>query len=397
MMSEKSGKYDVLMVVAGAKGAVGSTLAVASALARHKPGLVWDKLTTRNKFSWLGRFAFCGWDTSISELPKELLKHGVVPEKLWKPHIDVLSEAVILSAPPGNMSFGSQVERLKNDLDTFRSRFPNSIPVLINLLPAGVQKDLGHCEGYEQLCAEADPESLPDLTYAAAAVLSGIPVVNFTPNIIEVPAFIHMAEAQGVPICGRDGKTGQTYFKVVLASALKARALKVDGWYSLNILGNADGLNLMDPERACGKLSNKTDLLNDILGYRVGDRYGTSSHKVRIDYYPPRGDSKEAWDVIDIEGLFGLPMSIRIDLQGRDSILAAPLVMDLARWMVALKTAGRKGTVPELGFFFKKPVGENPPLTFEDQLDALNRIENQCKQSGRFPQDSNEQGNGEKT
>ena len=216
---------------------------------------------------------------------------------------------------------------------------------------------------------------LPDLAYVAAALDSGIPVVNFTPNTVELPVLLDLAQRAALPIAGRDGKTGQTYFKVVLASALKARGLYVDGWYSLNILGNADGLNLMDPERACGKLRNKTRLLDDILGYPVGERYAHPTHKVHIDYYPPRGDAKEAWDVIDIRGIFGMPMSLRLNLQGRDSILAAPMALDLARWAAALDAAGIGGPATDLGFYFKKPVGENPPLTFADQLAALDRLE----------------------
>ena len=198
-----------------------------------------------------------------------------------------------------------------------------------------------------------------------------MPLINFTPNNLAQPPLVELARNAGVPLAGRDGKTGQTYFKVVLASALKARRLHVDGWYSLNILGNADGRNLMDPDRARGKLQNKTRLLDEILGYSVGESYGEPTHKVHIDYYPPRGDAKEAWDVIDIKGLFGLPMSLRINLQGRDSILAAPMAMDLAHWMVLLRDAGRRGPIPELGFYFKKPEGDNPPVTFEDQVSAL--------------------------
>jgi myo-inositol-1-phosphate synthase len=144
---------------------------------------------------------------------------------------------------------------------------------------------------------------------------------------------------------------------VVLASALKARGLYVDGWYSLNILGNADGLNLMDPDHACGKLNNKTHLLDDILGYPVGERYGQPAHKVHIDYYPPRGDAKEAWDVIDVTGIFGMPMSLRLNLQGRDSILAAPMALDLVRWAAALHSAGIRRPHTRSGVFFQKTSG----------------------------------------
>jgi myo-inositol-1-phosphate synthase len=216
------------------------------------------------------------------------------------------------------------------------------------------------------------------LAYVLASILSGIPVVNFSPNPLEFPVIVQQAVNHHVPICGRDGKTGQTYFKVVLASALNARCLHVDGWYSLNILGNADGKNLMDPERAAGKVANKTQLLDDILGYPVGQKYGEPCHKVHIDYYPPRGDAKEAWDVIDFQGMFGLPMSIRLNFQGRDSILAAPLILDLSRWMAVLKSAGRSGLIPELGFYFKKPLGKNPPLNFQDQVHGLWELEKEC-------------------
>ena len=134
----------------------------------------------------------------------------------------------------------------------------------------------------------------------------------------------------------------------------------------------------MTPERAAGKLANKTEILDEILGYKVGERYGVPTHKVQIDYYPPRGDAKEAWDVIDFLGLFGLPMSIRLNLQGRDSVLAVPLVLDLVRWMVVLQMAARSGPIPELGFFFKHPVGDNPPVTFHDQLAELSELEQEC-------------------
>ena len=233
-------------------------------------------------------------------------------------------------------------------------------------------------ENLSRLISETDPSIFPDVASVLAAIRSGIPVVNFTPNFVEVPTIVQEAVKHNVPIAGYDGKTGQTYLKVVLASALKARNLCVDGWYSLNILGNADGKNLMDPEKAAGKVANKTDLLDDILGYPVGQQYNSASHKVHIDYYPPRGDAKEAWDVIDFQGMFNLPMSIRLNFLGRDSILAAPMVLDLARWMAALKMAGYSGLIPDLAFFFKNPLGDQPPLTFQDQVQSLRYLEKAC-------------------
>ncbi|HSO19368.1 MAG TPA: inositol-3-phosphate synthase, partial [Desulfosarcina sp.] len=282
--------------------------------------------------------------------------------------------------PDPSSPLTDQVERLRADIRSCRKRFPQARPVLVNLLPAACDPvDPERYAGMDQLLGDSKGGLLPDLAYVAAALDAGVPVVNFTPNTVELPAIRDLAQARGVPLAGRDGKTGQTYFKVVLASALKARGLYVDGWYSLNILGNADGLNLMDPERACGKLNNKTRLLDDILGYPVGQRYGRSTHKVHIDYYPPRGDAKEAWDVVDITGIFGMSMSLRLNLQGRDSILAAPMALDLARWAAALHCAGIAGPIADLGFYFKKPVGDNPPLTFEDQLAALARLESRIE------------------
>lgn len=368
----------LLLLVAGAKGAIGTTLAAAVAALQTTPQQVLPGLTTADRFACLGNcrsIVMAGWDRSDDDLIDAIQRHGVLPEGMWRPHASALSRTSVFEAPASTHAIADQVHQLQSDIQACRERFPTARPVLVNLLPAACDlADPARYPDMAALMAEKDPGLLPDLAYTAAAVEAGIAVVNFTPNTVELPAICERAFTNGVPIAGRDGKTGQTYFKVVLASALKARGLYVDGWYSLNILGNADGLNLMDPQRACGKLSNKTRLLDDILGYPVGQRYGRSTHKVHIDYYPPRGDAKEAWDVIDIRGIFGMSMSLRLNLQGRDSILAAPMALDLARWVAALQMAGFAGPIPELGFYFKKPVGEGAPLTFEDQLAALNRL-----------------------
>jgi myo-inositol-1-phosphate synthase len=368
----------LLLLVAGVKGAIGTTLAATVAALQANPALILPGLTTAEKFAFLGdgtAVAVAGWDRSQDEITAAITRHGVLPEGLWRPYQSLLAQMTVFDAPDGVRSLGDQINQLRADIQRCRERYPEARPVMVNLLPAACNlTDPARYTSMDPLLTDAGAGRLPDLAYVIAAIDAGIPVVNFTPNTVELPAIVDLAIAKGVPIAGRDGKTGQTYFKVVLASALKARGLYVDGWYSLNILGNADGLNLMDPDHACGKLDNKTKLLDDILGYPVGERYGRSAHKVHIDYYPPRGDAKEAWDVIDIRGIFGMPMSLRLNLQGRDSILAAPMTLDLARWAVALQTAGFFGTVADLGFYFKKPVGDNPPLTFENQLTALDRL-----------------------
>jgi myo-inositol-1-phosphate synthase len=376
-------KRPLLLLVAGAKGAIASTLAIAIKACRKTPEIVIPSLTTQGKFPFLGAVEetqIAGWDITSQSLTSSALCQGVVPEPVCRLHAEQLDRIAVKAAPAPGLKLQEQVEQVATDIRKFRKAHDGCIPVLINLLPAAPLNHFNHCRDLSELYETAGNRSMPDLAYALAAITSGVPLVNFTPNAVEIPVLISEAVKRGVPLCGRDGKTGQTYLKVVLASALKARRLTIDGWYSLNILGNADGKNLMEPERAAGKVANKTDLLDDILGYAVGGRYGTPTHKVHIDYYAPRGDAKEAWDVIDIRGLFDLPMSIRLNLQGRDSILAAPMALDLSRWMAALQLAGHSGPVPELGFYFKKPVGTQAPRTFQEQLNSMDLLERRCEE-----------------
>ncbi|MFH1103137.1 MAG: inositol-3-phosphate synthase [Pseudomonadota bacterium] len=373
-------KSSILLMVAGAKGAVGSTVGAAVAAMKKDPDAIFPCLTTCRRFSSFlssSEMQMVGWDTNDKPLEAAMEENGVLPDSLRKEHMEGIEKIIIRKPPSSAPDFRNQVKKLKEDMADFRNAFPEAHPVLINLLPACDRIDRKNIDALFRANSKT-AKSFPDLLYAIAAVESGIPVVNFTPNEIEAPAFLLATQKERVPITGRDGKTGQTYLKVVLASALKERQFHISGWYSLNLLGNADGKNLMDPEKAAGKLANKTAVLDEILGASEGKDSARPFHRVHIDYYPPRGDAKEAWDVIDFSGLFGLPMSIRVNLLGRDSILAAPLVLDLARWMVALKAAGFFGPVPQLGFYFKMPVGENPPLTFQEQVAALDRLEEDC-------------------
>jgi len=372
----------LMILIAGAKGAVASTVAVAASLINDCPEMIVPYLTTANSLSTLGKpgnILTAGWDSQNITLIDAIRHHGVLSPEIWKPHQSRLLQIPIRPAPDESFGLKKQVEVISKDIAHFKSLSPDALPVLVNLLPAASNASLEDTGELQDLYNNVNTKKIPDLAYVLAAIFSGVPVVNFTPNSVELPVICREAQKRGIPICGRDGKTGQTYLKVAMASALKARSLKVDGWYSLNILGNDDGKNLMDPGRAAGKVANKTELLDDILGYAVGEKYGIPTHKVVIDYYPPRGDAKEAWDVIDFNGLFGLPMSIRINFLCRDSILAAPLVIDLARWMAAINLTGRKGPVAELGFYFKKPMGDNPPITFEQQTAALEKLGEECR------------------
>src|SRR4029079_2271797 len=166
----------------------------------------------------------------------------------------------------------------------------------------------------------------------------------------DVPALIEFADKNRVPLAGKDGKTGQTFIKSVLAAALKSRALKVEGWYSTNILGNRDGLALSNEDSLASKVKTKSSLLEDILGYEVED------HLVDIRYYRPRGDNKEAWDNIDISGFLGQPMQIKVNFLCKDSILAAPLAIEIARCLDLAKRRGGPGVQEQLSVFFKLPM-----------------------------------------
>jgi myo-inositol-1-phosphate synthase len=202
-----------------------------------------------------------------------------------------------------------------------------------------------------------DPSVAPSMLYAYAALMEGVPFVNGAPNLtVDVPAMVTLANQKGVPVCGKDFKTGQTLLKTVLAPMLKARMLGLHGWYSTNILGNRDGEVLDDPDSFKTKEESKLGVLEHILRPdRYPELYGDIYHKVRINYYPPRGDSKEGWDNLDIFGWLGYPMQIKVDFLCRDSILAAPLVLDLVLFSDLAQRAGLHGIQEWLSFYFKSP------------------------------------------
>ena len=212
-------------------------------------------------------------------------------------------------------------------------------------------------EAFEKAMYDNDERIAPSMIYAYAAIKSGVPFANGAPNLtVDIPALTKLAEQHGVPICGKDFKTGQTLMKTIIAPGLKARMLGLDGWYSTNILGNRDGEVLDDPENFKTKEESKLSVLEHILQPDVHpDLYKDFSHVVRINYYPPRGDNKEGWDAIDIFGWLGYKMQIKIDFLCRDSILAAPLCLDLALFMDLAQRAKMKGIQEWLSFYFKAP------------------------------------------
>ncbi|HXF96465.1 MAG TPA: inositol-3-phosphate synthase [Gemmatimonadales bacterium] len=210
---------------------------------------------------------------------------------------------------------------------------------------------------FEHAMAANDPAIAPSMLYAYAALMENVPFANGAPNLtVDIPALERLAEERRVPIGGKDFKTGQTMMKTVLAPAFKARMLGLAGWYSTNILGNRDGEVLDDPESFKTKEESKLGVLEYILQPDMyPELYGKIYHKVRINYYPPRGDNKEGWDNIDIFGWLGYPMQVKVDFLCRDSILAAPLVLDLALFFDLAQRAGLSGIQEWLSFYFKSP------------------------------------------
>ncbi|HYH84710.1 MAG TPA: inositol-3-phosphate synthase [Pyrinomonadaceae bacterium] len=213
-------------------------------------------------------------------------------------------------------------------------------------------------KSFEQAMRDNHKAIAPSMIYAYAALKSGIPFANGAPNLtVDVPALTALASENSVPVCGKDFKTGQTLMKTILAPGLKSRMLGLHGWYSTNILGNRDGEVLDDPESFKTKEESKLSVLEYILQPEVYPAlYKDFSHVVRINYYPPRGDNKEGWDNIDIFGWLGYPMQIKIDFLCRDSILAAPIVLDLALFLDLAQRVGMKGIQEWLSFYFKSPM-----------------------------------------
>jgi myo-inositol-1-phosphate synthase len=213
-------------------------------------------------------------------------------------------------------------------------------------------------EAFERGLKENAPEISPSMIYSYAALASDIPFVNGAPNLtVDIPALVELATKRHLPIAGKDFKTGQTLLKTIIAPGLKARALGLSGWFSTNILGNRDGEVLDDPGSFRTKEVSKSNVLEAILQPELyADLYGQYYHKVRIEYYPPRGDAKEGWDNIDIFGWLGQPMQIKIDFLCRDSILAAPLALDLILLLDLAKRAGLSGIQEWLSFYFKSPM-----------------------------------------
>ncbi|MFC0409393.1 inositol-3-phosphate synthase [Roseomonas elaeocarpi] len=315
-----------------------------------------------------GDMVFGGWDLNGQDLHAAAAEHGVLtPVQLdeaqgsmaaMKPWPAVGSGEFCRNIDGANKyeaeGHRAAVRKIRADLQRFRQDSGAEGVVVINLAsterwPEDVEAFFS-LDAFERAMDDNHPAIGPAMLYAYAAIEEGVGYGNFTPSLAaDIPALAEFARQRNVPVAGKDGKTGQTFMKTVLAPAFRDRALHVDGWFSTNILGNRDGLALKDPSSLQSKLNTKGDVLAGILGYPVED------HLVDIRYYRPRGDDKEAWDNIDVSGFMGQRMQIKVNFLCKDSVLAAPLALEIARVLDLAQQRGDGGAQDQLGVFFKAP------------------------------------------
>lgn len=380
------------IAVIGLGGAVGTTMVAGIELLKKGkidttglPLANLDENLTKNLAKY-EKITFAGWDLFGEHLGHAAEEHNVLTHKQFvvveedlrkiKPwraieNKDFLENIEGENKFPKNTSHRETIEKLHENLREFKKSCDSV--VVINLASTEKLADEGNeifnsLTSFETALDENSKEISPAMLYAYAAIAEQIPYGNFTPSVsADIPALIEFAQKQNVPIAGKDGKTGQTMIKSVLAPAFKTRALKVEGWFSTNILGNRDGLALSNAESLASKVKTKSSLLNDILGYEVED------HIVDIRYYRPRGDNKEAWDNIDLRGFLGQSMQLKVNFLCKDSILAAPLAIEIARCLDLAKQRNESGILEEISIFFKMPMTrkEKPENALHKQEDIL--------------------------
>ncbi len=275
---------------------------------------------------------------------------------------------------------------LIHDMEDFKTA--NNLSRLVVLWTGSTEKYIDASdvhqtiEAFEEGLKNNDDRIAPSMIYAYAALKSGVPFINGAPNLtVDIPAMVKLSKRTHTPIGGKDFKTGQTLMKTILAPGLEARSLGVRGWFSTNILGNRDGYVLDQPENFKTKEVSKLGVLEDILRPDLNpELYGDLYHKIRINYYPPHGDNKESWDNIDIFGWLDYPMQIKVNFLCRDSILAAPVALDLALFMDLAKRAGFEGIQDWLSFYLKSPQKELGQHAQNDIFKQLNTLKNTLRQ-----------------
>jgi myo-inositol-1-phosphate synthase len=285
----------------------------------------------------------------------------------------------------GGLTHMDDAEALMEDIDRFRAEkqvdrlvavWCGSTEAYDDLKPVHMDLDV-----FERGLKDNDEAITPSQVYAYACLKMGVPFANGAPNLtVDIPAMVQLASDQRLPIAGKDFKTGQTLMKTMIAPGLKARMLGIRGWFSTNILGNRDGEVLDDPDSFRSKEVSKLGVLETILQPEVyPDLYGDLHHVVRINYYPPKGDDKEGWDHIDIFGWLGYPMQIKVDFLCKDSILAAPIVLDLALFMDLAARAGKTGIQEWLSFYFKSPQHAEKVYPENDLFIQLTKLKNNLR------------------
>ena len=324
----------------------------------------------------LDDLVFAGWDIFEDDCLEAARKAGVLESGLLEQVREPLSAIRPMKAVfyqdfvkrldgPNVKPAGSKMdhaEMVMDDIRRFREESGTARQVMIWCGSTEVYHKAAGCHAnlkeFECGLAKSDPEISASQIYAYAALKSGIPYANGAPHLTtDNPALLELARERNLPLCGKDFKTGQTFMKTLVAPGLKSRMLGVSGWFSTNILGNRDGEVLDDPGSFKSKEESKLSALEQILQPDLyPELYEHIYHKVRINYYPPRGDAKEGWDNIDIFGWLGYPMQIKIDFLCRDSILAAPLVLDLVLFLDLAQRTGMRGVQEWLSFYFKAPM-----------------------------------------
>ena len=331
---------------------------------------------------------FTGWDVNGDDLGAAAEKHGVLDSEQVRGAgcalrgirpMPAVGSSIFCRNVDGENKINAKshreaIQRIGDDLARFKRESGVDRVIMVNLASTEKYPDLDapalqDLTSFEKALDESDPTIGPAMLYAYAAIRNGNPYANFTPSFAaDAKPLIQLARERNVAVAGKDGKTGQTFIKTVIAPALRQRSLHVDGWFSTNILGNRDGLALDDPGSLKSKLGTKKSVLDQMLGYPVED------HIIDIRYYRPRGDDKEAWDNIDISGFMGQRMQLKINFLCKDSILAAPLVIEIARCLGLADRRGQGGVQEHLGCFFKAPMSANghlPEHAFHAQQDAL--------------------------
>lgn len=361
----------ILLCIAGLSGAIGTTISVGLSIAESeesvKTGMVTEsKLLTELEISFLplNSILIDGWDLKTENLYESVLNQGICSvAHIEKAKCKLQHIVPRLTYNPIQESIGDWIYR--ESIYIRKKCFSENIEqvFIVNLCPTepcSIQLDDDDIDWDDLNSMQFDsPGVTMSRLFFRLAIEVGAHYINYTPNIAETDKLQKMAKEKCILHCGRDGKTGQTFIKTLIAPAFRDKNFRIDGWFSTNILGNNDGVTLSDSDCKLTKRKSKSECLPSILGYTPGGEDSEFGHQVHIHYYPPRGDAKEAWDNIDFTGFLGSRMQMKINWLGWDSFLAAPSIIDLVRIVYFAAQNGNKGLLNDVSFFFKSPLSAN--------------------------------------